>query len=73
VQDHVLGRDDTVRVQVLVGADGVPVSAHGVRGDRRNFGICEKAALQWRFLVPESLKARAPLAYYIDFSPLLLP
>ena len=39
----------TVVVEIIIGADGVPISAHSVEGPPQLRGVAENYAMQWRF------------------------
>jgi len=55
-----------VRVRLLVGADGIPMEAHVIFGPAHTHEAARKAALEWRFQVPEALKSRAPIPAFIE-------
>jgi hypothetical protein len=55
------GLGGTAVVRVRIGADGVPVSATPLSGPEEVFPQVIAAVLQWRFHVPEHLKAGAPI------------
>jgi hypothetical protein len=63
---------DVVKVRVRLHADGIPFAAERISGNPEFFEACRKAALRWRFLVPERLKAMPVLHFDITFLPRLL-
>jgi len=61
------GLTGAVRVRVRMDADGVPRSATPLSGPEETWPAIIEAALQWRFHVPERLRAQAPIRMDILF------
>lgn len=57
---------NSVRVRLLVGADGIPTDARVIFGPAHIHEAARKVTLEWRFQVPKALKPKAPIPVFIE-------
>ena len=55
-------------VHIFIGPDGIPTQAKAIQGDEDLVADCEVAALKWRFRLPEELKQKGGVSYYLVFN-----